>query len=444
MTEARRGDRPISRRWRRPAESRAPARARPRIGDTERYLLSLAILLCFCGALGVDEWTPKVFFLEVMAASTVGGLLLLALVARLPAVDWFRLVLAPGLLLGAMAVVAALVFVINIGPREGIVPSLLAQRFYLFYFLGPLVYVAWRLGLPLADIERLFVASLYVAVLAFVAAYLLLPIEGYATSGDPALRQLVLVDDWRGVRVRGPMFAMAFLFVYHIHGLARSPGLLSTSFAVLGLLALALLFLLNVPRAVIASILLAALVYALLLSSRQRMRIGLLLAPLAIVLGVLSLSLVWDGLGRLYDTDLSFSIRVRTVSVALEAIAKSPWFGFGQASNYSVSYRQLFGPHFYPSDIGFLGVWFRYGLFGVVLYLAWGLWLLFALLALGHGAAGTRGQSLLFALTYTVIVMLTASALIPVFTVRDGIPIGAFAWGYVLIRRARRAERGSR
>lgn len=69
------------------------------------------------------------------------------------------------------------------------------------------------------------------------------------------------------------------------------------------------------------------------------------------------------------------SVRVREIDIAWTGIRKSPLFGMGKLSNqYQGGFSGVYG-HFYPADVGFIGITYLYGLLGLLLffYQAW-LW----------------------------------------------------------------------
>jgi len=412
--------------------------APPRVGGAERLALRAVLFVCFLGALGVDDYFPRSILQEAIGALTLFAAFALAIVTRLPGERWVTLLILPLAAIAATALLYAFVF--SQARGAPLLPSLLAQRFYVFYLLGPLVLLAWRAGAPQEEIEASFIAALYAAGFVYVVCYLALPLALYAESAEPTLRRLVQVDDWRGVRLKGPMFVFLLLFALEARRLLRPRGalpLLATLVALLGLLAL---FLVNVPRAHLAALAIAGALWPLFFAGPKRFRMGLAIAPLFATLGAALLFLVWDDVARTFEADPSFRVRMQTAYYALQTIGERPLLGIGQASYRSTSYHDLYGTNFYPSDIGMLGVWFRYGLVGVVGYVALGVTLLWGAARLAHRPGA---PALHKALLFTLVVMHVISATSPILISREGIAVAGLCFGLMAID-AERRRRGRR
>ena len=124
-----------------------------------------------------------------------------------------------------------------------------------------------------------------------------------------------------------------------------------------------------VPRAGLLSTTTAALLYLTLL---ERGRVQPVLALFPAIAVCATAALIWnaDRIADHLSSDWSFIARLQSSRIALASLAEHPLFGFGTSSYYSVSYQDVFGRHFYPGDIGLLGVVFRNGLLGAGFYLA--------------------------------------------------------------------------
>lgn len=65
--------------------------------------------------------------------------------------------------------------------------------------------------------------------------------------------------------------------------------------------------------------------------------------------------------------EASTNIRNKEISIAIPYIFKNPYFGNGELSNqWNGGYKRLFG-YFYPSDIGFIGEIYVFGIIGTLL-----------------------------------------------------------------------------
>lgn len=69
--------------------------------------------------------------------------------------------------------------------------------------------------------------------------------------------------------------------------------------------------------------------------------------------------------------DASVVSRRITANIIISEFIKSPanvFFGFGNLSTYfNDGFESLYGPHFWLTDVGWLGLLYEYGLFGVIL-----------------------------------------------------------------------------
>ena len=63
------------------------------------------------------------------------------------------------------------------------------------------------------------------------------------------------------------------------------------------------------------------------------------------------------------------NIRAMAFAKALEHIPQHLLLGAGEDSAYGDSYQDLVAPYFFPSDLGLVGVAYKYGLLGTALYL---------------------------------------------------------------------------
>jgi hypothetical protein len=63
------------------------------------------------------------------------------------------------------------------------------------------------------------------------------------------------------------------------------------------------------------------------------------------------------------------SIRAKAFALAIEHIGQHPLLGAGEDSAYGDSYQDIVAKYFFPSDLGLVGVTYKYGFTGVLLYL---------------------------------------------------------------------------
>ena len=193
----------------------------------------------------------------------------------------------------------------------------------------------------------------------------------------------------------------------------------------------------DIPRVLLASALLALLLYALFLARPRRAGVFTVLLPLGTLIIVLSLPQISATFASLFDTDLSYTVRVESSQIAWELFSKYPLFGMGQDSVASTTFQELFGRHFFPSDIGLLGVMFKFGLVGLLVYLFFGGWvcvnLLRRLWSYGGEAPGAE-QTLLWALFIICLTIILGSSVQARFLKPEGLAVAAFSLGLLMGR----------
>ena len=388
-----------------------------------------AYFLLFVGLLGsfgfLDQY-PALHFREIAITCVLVMFFWLALSTRMDS-RWVFYVFIPAVAVTSFVVLYAYVFTTRV--NAPMLPSLLAGRYYVFFLLGPVVYMLYLRGWVLADFRNVFLASMVFTVTSYAAYDLVAPSGSQLFSGRLFMVQLAQENN---LLQRLGVSAL-FLILYLGRRLLRTTDviLLSVDAAIVGLCALVLAV--TVPRGLLAGAVAALVSYALL-SRPARAKLSLVVLPLYVAAAVLLMPFFEYVFNNAFGKDSSYLARAGEVSIAWRTLQKYPLFGFGTDSVQSVSYLNTLG-YIYPQDIGLLGVVFQFGLVGLTLYLALSGWLCFNMLKLvwiGDGKAHPKQNAFLYALTTICLCFFVASLYQAFFIYSLGLPIGAFCWGLIL------------
>lgn len=277
--------------------------------------------------------------------------------------EWRRWVVAPVLLIGGIMLVSSLVFAAQ---HEGrFLYSFFSAREFMLAFLGPGVYLLCRTGLPVADVQRVVWVTLLALMINYLWFYTTIDLRAAFFSSDHTVSNLVTYDEWRGFRLKPPLFAIMVGLLAALMLIARSRSFLVFVFALLVLGLASYIWSIVMFRSTLATMLLAMLIYPLFLRRVSRVGLVLVLSPLVL----LSLPVM---AGVALDTFLNSdggSIRARAFAAAFEYISGHWLLGAGEDSAYGESYQDIIAPYFFPSDIGIVGTAFKYGIVGLALYL---------------------------------------------------------------------------
>lgn len=345
----------------------------------------------------------------------------------------FAIVLAPLIFFPGVMVLYSYVFSDNTGAQ--ILPSVLAQRDYAFFLIGPIIYLLRARGWKLGDFESVFVVAVSTTVLFHLAAYVWASGPQRALNYWFVLQQGEYVGDdllLLGVRISS-LFALFGTLYFGRRLFQRGGGVIAKAPLALMFGASLALFLNGLPRGLIAAAVAALLIYAFFLSGPGLARLSLVIAPVLAVAALFSFGYVNDGAKDLLQGSTSYTVRVDTTEIAWTNFKDHPWLGYGADSNQSVSFQDVFGEQFYPSDVGLLGVAFQFGVVGLALYICLGFYLVFGLLGLLKSElSGGRFSPFLWALLVVCLTILIASPLQARFIYAGGIPVAALAWGLVM------------
>lgn len=345
--------------------------------------------------------------------------------------------LVPAVVPGLLAVLFAYVFAVRTGYSP--LPSVLAQRDFVFFLIAPAIYLLHARGWRPADFGGAFVLAASLTVAYYAASYFTVDAQAWLNSGDPYQESLVVYDESRGYRLKGPLFAVLFLALYcGARALRTTGGALKFGLYLAAATLNAVLLAVNLPRSLLFSAVVALVVYGVFL--RRPARVGLLaiLFPTLAALAALAARPVGAVFSSRFGQDWSYTARADTSRIAWDYFLQYPVFGFGQDSKQTVPFQELFGHQFFPQDIGLLGVAFKFGLVGTLLYLLLAAWLLAGLLRMAwalDGGEAARQKSFVWALLITCLAIIVAAPLQATFIYGEGVALAAVAWGLVLSQR---------
>ena len=262
---------------------------------------------------------------------------------------------------GYVMISSSLAFAMNAG--VGMTPSLFATREFLIVFLAPALYFLYRLGFSLQQLEKIFIASLVIIIFNYLLNYYCIDLEAaYFSTGY--MSYLVTYDEWRGYRLKPPTFALLILTGCGLMRLFQPSAVLKKTGWLLVLALVGYVWFLIMARSQMATLAMAMILYPALFSKPNRMNLFILIAPL----GVMALIAVSDILVDGFMHAEGAEVRAKSYIIAWETAMKLPVFGYGQSSGYSKTYQDIFGPKFFPDDLGLVGITFKYGFIGLVLY----------------------------------------------------------------------------
>lgn len=398
-----------------------------------RPVLAHALLLIsFLGGLGFLGHFPDLYFRDFSMACLVGLYLWLALSRRADS-RWILRVYIPALALLAFILLYAFVF-LNRVEGAPLLPSLLSQRRYTFFLLGPLVYMLYTRGWRLADFQRIFVLSALLVVASLVVYDVVFsPVSLILTGSFFTLYLTEITEETNATRVAE--ISVLFLTLYFGRRLFQARDAIFLALALAVVAFGVTLLLLTIPRGTLAGTIAALLLYAIFLSRPIRAKLLLVMFPLYAFGAVLLEPILTGFFLDTWGQDRTWLSRTDTVETAWGTFREYPLLGFGADSIHSVSYQSLFGEQFYTADIGLLGIAFQYGMLGVVLYVGLAGWILIKLLGLKWAYSGNvdpKHSAFMWTLLMIYLVLVIIVPLQTRFIYSEGLSIAALAWGLLM------------
>ncbi len=240
--------------------------------------------------------------------------------------------------------------------------SFFATREFLIVFLAPAIYFVCRSGYPVKRLEWILMVSLVIIIFNYLVHYFRIDLQATFFSSDGYMEYLITYDEWRGYRLKPPTFALFILTLYICMYLFQKKSLLKKCLWFFMLCIVGYIWFLIKARSQMATLALAMVVYPFLFSRPKRINILLLVAPIALSVIILVSGILIE---NFVNKD---RVRAKSFNTAIENIYKYPILGYGQGSNFGKNYQDIFGPKFFPSDLGIIGITFKYGFTGAFLY----------------------------------------------------------------------------
>jgi len=305
-------------------------------------------------------------------------------------------------------------------------PSFFGTREFLILFLAPAIYFIYKSGYAIERLEKVFVISLIIVIFNYLFHYFRIDLESaYFSTGYTSY--LVTYDEWRGYRLKPPLIALVLISLYSCIRLFQAKGWLK-KLALIGLLLIIgyIWFLLK-ARSQMATVVLALILYPLFFSRPKRINFLILIGPLAIFILLTLGGLIINKLTQAEGAE----IRGHSYSIAFKNIQKYPFFGYGQSSAYSKTYQDIFGRKFFPTDLGIIGITFKYGGIGAAIYLFFNIYIFLRLMRTNwyYGSVHRRHNPVLWSLFIVFIAVSINLFLNPVLAMMQGLTTAAFAMG---------------
>ena len=280
-------------------------------------------------------------------------------------------------------------------------PSVAASRHYIFLLIGPAIYFLYRGGLSVKTIERTILGVFGFITLSYLFHYFRLDLRAAYFSPDHTLSSLVTYDPWRGYRLRAPIVALAFITLLAPAMLFRAKTPKSRMIWFVVTAAMVYIWMLAQARSAIGTLLVGLMFYHVFFA--RKVRLGMLFMALPVMVPTITFAIT-QFLDHLSQLDPEWDgVRYKSYTIAVGVIKENPFFGFGQQSYSTVTEQELFWWKFFSTDIGLVGVGFKYGLVGVGLYLSFSYYSLHRLVSTNWAHHRKLGYSNLLLITFTAV-----------------------------------------
>ncbi|MCX2980583.1 hypothetical protein EYC98_06805 [Halieaceae bacterium IMCC14734] len=274
--------------------------------------------------------------------------------------DW---VLKPVCLIFGIMLISSMAFYVNYGGNP--LYSFFSAREFMLAFVGPGVYLLCRTGLPVRVVETTVRFALVALMLNYLFFYFTLDLKSLFFSTDHTLSNLVTYDDWRGFRLKPPLFAIMVGLMAAFIGVGQARTFMSWAIS-LSVMGIAIyIWSIVMFRSTLATMAMAMLLYPALFASKNRIPLVVVMSPLLI----LSIPVGFDMMLDVFLGSDGGGLRKQSFELAFQQIPGHLIFGAGEDNAYGATYQDIVGPYFFPDDIGFIGTLYKYGVVGAFLYL---------------------------------------------------------------------------
>ncbi len=281
---------------------------------------------------------------------------------RMMAIEWWKWVIGgPGLALSVMVVWSS-VFALKAG--TAITPSLFASREFLLLLLAPSVYFLHVCGMSIAKLMSAILTAAALTLASYLFFYFRMDLESAYFSSDSFTHHLVTYDDSRGFRLKTPTYAMMVVLLASVFTLFGRASTSTRLLAASGIGVAVYIWSMVGLRAVAAGLLIGVLVYGVMWRRPAQGALAVVGAPVFVMLAVAGAGMAMDSFMSAHGAE----VRLASFRMALDEFSHNWILGWGQSSGFTKTYQDLFGPKFFPSDLGIIGILFKYGIIGGAIY----------------------------------------------------------------------------
>ncbi len=352
------------------------------------------------------------------------GAVMTSLSVKTPDFRWSWWVFATIAFLAYAFFLPAQRFAANTG--VSIVPSLFASREFLIALLCPSMYFIYRLGFSVEKMESIFVAALIALVFSYLFHYFRMDLQAAYFSSDHTIAGLVTYDPWRGYRLKTPSFAFYLLTVLAPMFIFLSKSWIKKTAWLLTTCILVYIWILVSQRSMAASLIAAVLVYHFFFARKVRLGLFFMALPSIIIAVTVGVESAIDHLSKLDpETD---GVRYKSGMIAWNSFLETPFLGFGQQSNSTLTEQQIFWYKFFSADLGLIGILFKYGGIGAFVYIAFSVFLIRRMVVTNWHIKQAYGKinPVIFSLLIVYVAFTLNILLTPAFTYIPGITAGSF------------------
>ncbi|MGB0465965.1 MAG: O-antigen ligase family protein [Pontibacterium sp.] len=311
--------------------------------------------------------------------------------------------------------------------------SIFASREFLVVFLAPSLYFLYRAGYEVEKIESIVVTSLTVLMLSYLFHYFRMDLPAAYFSSDYTLSSLVTFDPWRGYRLKTPSFGFYLLTIIAPMMIFRAKGFAGKTGWLLLTVILGYIWILVSQRSMAASLLMAVLCYHFFFARKERLGLFFFVLPIMVTGIYVGVGIAFDHLSKLDpETD---GVRFKSYMIAWESIKEHPLFGFGQQSNKTLTEQDIFWYKFFSADLGLIGITFKYGFVGALVYIVFSIYLIKRMITTNWLYRSQYGDIniIIFTLMIVYIAFTINIALTPAFTYIPGLTAASLGIGLTAI-----------
>ncbi len=242
-------------------------------------------------------------------------------------------------------------------------PSIMASREFLIVFIAPSLYFLYRIGFSAEKIIDIVMLVLALIVFSYIFHYFRIDLVAAYNSPDPTISGMTTHDEARGYRLKPPLVAVYMTSIIAAYKLVTSKETLSKLFWALAFFATLYVWYLVQARAPTAMLIIGVLFYHFWFARKPRL--GLLFLSLCVIIPAYILAVEqYFAVMKTADD----GVRYKAYMIAINTFMDYPFFGFGQQSAATVTEQEIFWYKFYSSDLGLIGIAFKYGAVGAFLY----------------------------------------------------------------------------